>query len=108
FNYISTSAAAYRFKGAALRIVTRILQVLMVVIAFLSAILPADLIWGIGDIGYGSLGWINMICLVFLAPLVSKVLRDYTAQKKAGLDAGLLQPLIVRAGHGDGRRRVLP
>ncbi|MEW1989688.1 alanine/glycine:cation symporter family protein [Brevibacterium casei] len=86
FNYISTSAAAYLFKGAALRIVTRILQVLMVVIAFLSAILPADLIWGIGDIGYGSLGWINMICLVFLAPLVSKVLRDYTAQKKAGLD----------------------
>lgn len=86
FNYISTSAAAYLFKGAALRIVTRILQVLMVVIAVLSAILPADLIWGIGDIGYGSLGWINMICLVFLAPLVAKVLRDYTAQKKAGLD----------------------
>ncbi|QQB15428.1 alanine/glycine:cation symporter family protein [Brevibacterium casei] len=86
FNYIATSAAAYLFDGKRLGVVKRLIQGVMIVIAFVSAVAPADLIWGIGDIGYGSLGWINMICLVFLAPLVAKVLRDYTAQKRMGLD----------------------
>lgn len=86
FNYISTSAAAYIFSERSMPVVNRILQVIMTIVAFVSSIAPADLIWGIGDIGYGSLGWINMICLVFLAPAVGRVLKDYTAQKKLGLD----------------------
>lgn len=86
FNYIATSAASYLFRGRVLAVVTRIIQVAMIAGAFLGAIGSADLIWGIGDIGYGTLGWINMICLIFLAPTVRKVLKDYTRQKKAGLD----------------------
>lgn len=86
FNYISSSAAAYLFQKRGLSVVIRIVQVAMTVTVFLGAVAPADLIWGIGDIGYGTLGWINMICLIFLAPTVRKALKDYTAQKKQGLD----------------------
>lgn len=86
FNYISTSAAAYLVPERALPLVSRLLQVAMVLMVYFGAVSSADLIWGIGDIGYGSLGWINMICLLLLAPKVRRVLKDYTRQKKAGLD----------------------
>lgn len=86
FNYISTSAMAYIVPERALPVATRILQTVMTIMVFLGAVASADLIWGIGDIGYGTLGWINMICLLFLAPKVRKVLKDYTEQKKMGLD----------------------
>ncbi len=86
FNYISTSAAAYLFSERALPIATRLLQLAMTVMVYLGAVSSADLIWGIGDIGYGTLGWINMICLLFLAPTVGKVLKDYNRQRKQGLD----------------------
>lgn len=86
FNYIATSAATYLFRGRALQRATLVLRIAMVLVTFAGAVVSADLIWGIGDIGYGTLGWINMVCLVFLAPKVGRVLADYTRQMKAGLD----------------------
>lgn len=86
FNYISTSAAAYLVSEHRLPLVSRLLQIVMTVMVFFGAVASADLIWGIGDIGYGSLGWINMICLLLLAPQVRRVLKDYTRQRREGLD----------------------
>lgn len=86
FNYISSSAAAYLFQKRGLAGITRVVQLAMTAMVFLGAVAPADLIWGIGDIGYGTLGWINMICLLFLAPTVRKALKDYSNQKRMGLD----------------------
>lgn len=86
FNYIASSAAAYLFAERGFGAASRVIQGAMTLMVFFGAVASADLIWGIGDIGYGTLGWINMICLLFLAPTVRKVLKDYTAQKKQGLN----------------------
>ncbi|WP_425481686.1 alanine/glycine:cation symporter family protein [Kocuria coralli] len=86
FNYISTTAAAYLFHGRGLPVAVRVLQVAMIAMVYFGSVASADLIWGIGDIGYGTLGWINMVCLLFMAPTVGKVLKDYSRQMKAGLD----------------------
>lgn len=86
FNYIASSAAAYLFPERGFGAATRVIQAAMTIMVFFGAVASADLIWGIGDIGYGTLGWINMICLLFLAPTVRKVLKDYTSQKKQGLN----------------------
>ncbi|MBK0422257.1 alanine:cation symporter family protein [Leucobacter sp. CSA2] len=86
FNYIASSAAAYLIPERVLPAVMRGVQVIMLVMVFLGAIAPADLIWGLGDIGYGTLGWINMICILLLAPVVRKTLKDYDRQRKLGLD----------------------
>ena len=42
--------------------------------------------WTIGDIGYASIGWVNMICILLLTPVVIKVIRDYDRQRKTGID----------------------
>lgn len=58
----------------------------MLGITFFGGIVSADAMWAIGDIGYGTLGWINMLCLLALTSVVYKVTRDYDRQCKAGLD----------------------
>lgn len=86
FNYISNSAAGYLFSEKTLPWAMRGVQLVMLGMIFFGSVSSADLIWGIGDIGYGTLGWINMICILLLAGVVRKTLKDYDAQRKAGLD----------------------
>lgn len=70
------------------------LKVGMLVITFSGGIISADAMWAIGDIGYGTLGWINMLCLLALTPVVYKVTRDYDKQCKGGLDP-VFSPLAL-------------
>lgn len=58
----------------------------MLAITFSGGVVSADVMWAVGDIGYGTLGWINMLCLLALSAIVFKVTRDYDKQCKAGLD----------------------
>lgn len=57
----------------------------MIITAFGSTV-SADVMWSLGDIGYGTLGWFNMIAILLLSPVVVKVIRDFDRQRKAGLD----------------------
>lgn len=50
------------------------------------AMISADAMWMIGDIGYGLLGWANMLAILALSPIVIKVVRDYDRQRKMGKD----------------------
>lgn len=50
------------------------------------ALVSADAMWAIGDIGYGVIAWANMLVILALIPVVIKVTRDYDRQRKAGLD----------------------
>lgn len=86
FYYIATSNVAYLFQEKHQGIANRAVQASMLFMTFFGAVSSADLIWGIGDIGYGTLGWINMICLIFLAGTVRKTLKDYDKQRRLGLD----------------------
>ncbi|MEV0947505.1 alanine/glycine:cation symporter family protein [Rhodococcus sp. NPDC049939] len=85
FYYIANTNLTYLFKkdhGAQ----KLVLKIGMLAITFYGCIESADVIWAVGDIGYGSLGWLNMIAILLLAPVVWKVMRDYDAQRKQGLD----------------------
>jgi len=53
---------------------------------FVGAVSRSGLAWTLGDIGVGSMAWINIIAILLLSPTVIKVLRDYEKQKKEGLD----------------------
>ncbi|WP_417903672.1 alanine/glycine:cation symporter family protein [Burkholderia cenocepacia] len=50
------------------------------------AIESSAVIWAIGDFGYASLAWINMICLVLLSKPALLSLKDYYQQKREGRD----------------------
>lgn len=54
--------------------------------ALVGSIVSAEAAWTLGDIGMGSMAYLNVIAIVFLAPVALKTLDDYKAQKRAGKD----------------------
>lgn len=44
----------------------------------------AKMAWDLGDIGVGTMAWINLIAILLLSPKAIKVLRSYEKQKKSG------------------------
>lgn len=86
FFYIASTNLVYLLGGRAARWPGHALKAGMLAITFYGAVESADVIWTIGDIGYGSLAWLNMICLLALSPVVRKLVRDYDAQRRRGLD----------------------
>ncbi|NJC23724.1 AGCS family alanine or glycine:cation symporter [Arthrobacter pigmenti] len=63
-----------------------VLKIGMLAITFYGSVESAAVMWTIGDIGYASLGWINMVCILLLAPIVRKVIKDYDRQRRTGAD----------------------
>src|SRR5690606_28211947 len=53
---------------------------------YYGAVKTADAAWTLGDIGVGSMAWLNLIAILILRKPALKALKDYRAQKKAGKD----------------------
>ena len=86
FFYIAKTNLVYLVGRDDSPVLDWALKLGMLGITFFGGIISADAMWAIGDIGYGTLGWINMLCLLALTSVVYKVTRDYDRQCKAGLD----------------------
>lgn len=63
-----------------------LLKVALLAVVFYGTIREATLAWGLGDIGVGSMAWLNFIAILLLTKPALKVLKDYEEQKKAGKD----------------------
>lgn len=63
-----------------------IARAVFLVASFLGAIVNADAVWAMGDIGYGLMAWANIIVIALLAPKAVALLKDYEKQKKEGKD----------------------
>lgn len=63
-----------------------VLKVGVMTITAFGSVVSAEVMWSLGDIGYGSLGWANMLAILALSPVVLKVIRDYDRQRKVGAD----------------------
>ncbi len=62
----------YALKGAIL------------VVVFYGSVKTASLAWALGDIGVGSMAWLNLIAILLLTKPALRVLKDYESQKKEG------------------------
>jgi AGCS family alanine or glycine:cation symporter len=65
-----------------------ILKLVLMGAVFYGAVRTADLAWGLGDIGVGLMAWLNIIALLilfFMGKPALKALKDYEAQRKAGV-----------------------
>ena len=88
YYYIAESNVAYikrfiKFPGA-----TTVLKLGIISATFYGTIKAADLAWDLGDLGVGLMAWINIIGIViifFMGKPAIKALKDYEAQKKAGV-----------------------
>ncbi|MGN7246822.1 alanine/glycine:cation symporter family protein [Janibacter anophelis] len=73
-------------SGTVRRGMIRGLQALILVSVAYGAVTTAGSAWGLGDIGVGSMAWMNIIGILVLQVPALKALKDYRAQKKQGLD----------------------
>lgn len=64
----------------------RQLQGLVLVSVAYGAMATTGAAWGLGDIGVGSMAWLNIIGILFLQGPALKAFKDYQQQKKQGLD----------------------
>ncbi|SFA42532.1 alanine or glycine:cation symporter, AGCS family [Parageobacillus thermantarcticus] len=62
------------------------LKAAVLVVVFYGSVKTAKLAWALGDIGVGSMAWLNIIAILLLTKPALKVLKDYEEQKKAGKD----------------------
>lgn len=95
YYYIAETNVAYirrtiRFPGE-----LTILKFVLLGSVFYGTVRTADLAWGLGDIGVGVMAWLNIIAifiLFFMGKPAIKALRDYEAQRKAGVTTYTFDP----------------
>ncbi|USG66206.1 alanine:cation symporter family protein [Brevibacillus ruminantium] len=63
-----------------------LLKLVIMGMVIFGSVKSADLAWTLGDIGVGSMAWLNIIAILLLTKPALKVLKDYEEQKKAGKD----------------------
>jgi len=71
------------------------LKVLIMLATFYGTVKAADLAWALGDIGVGMMAWLNIIGILiifFMAKPAIKALKDYEAQRKAGVENYTFDP----------------
>jgi len=110
YYYIAETNVAYlrrffRIPGEML-----FLKIAMIASVFYGAIRTASLAWGLGDIGVGLMAWFNIIAILilfFMGNAALKALKDYEAQRKAGVEKYTFDPEALGIKNADfwsGRR----
>ena len=104
YYYIAETNVAYlrrffRIPGEML-----FLKIAMMASVFYGAIRTASLAWGLGDIGVGLMAWFNIIAILilfFMGNAALKALKDYEAQRKAGVETYTFDPEALGIKNAD-------
>lgn len=84
---VNLSYLTRRIKSGLIRRgLIRVLQGLILASVAYGAVTTAGSAWGLGDIGVGSMAWLNIVGILLLQVPALKALKDYRRQKKQGLD----------------------
>jgi alanine or glycine:cation symporter, AGCS family len=99
FYYIAETNLGY-LRGTTGGWPSAVLKIGAMTITAFGALVSADAMWLIGDIGYGLLGWANMLVILALSPVVYKVIKDYDRQRRQHLDP-TFDPVALGIGNAD-------
>jgi len=69
-------------------------RVVVVVAVLLGSVASADLVWNLADGVMGLMALINLIAIALLSPIAFRLLKDYTAQRRAGRDPVFTRDLL--------------
>ncbi|WP_017975437.1 alanine/glycine:cation symporter family protein [Actinopolyspora halophila] len=86
FFYVASTNLVFLLGERRSHLLETVLKVGALAISFIGAVVNADAMWAAGDIGYALIGWMNMISVLLLAPIVRKVIKDYEHQRRMGID----------------------
>ncbi|TWT25260.1 sodium:alanine symporter family protein [Planomicrobium sp. CPCC 101110] len=75
-----------RNRAVKLKWPTHLLKIVLLGMIFYGSVVSAEFAWALGDLGMGSMAWLNFVAILFLTKPALRVLRDYEKQKKEGKD----------------------
>ena len=85
YYYYAETNLVYLFgKGRREKLFIWILRICLISAVFYGSLNKASLMWSLGDIGVGTMAWINIIAILLLSRIPFKALKSYEKQKKAG------------------------
>jgi len=96
YYYIAESNVAYMRRFIKMPGAMLLLKLSIMSMVFYGTVKAASLAWGMGDIGVGLMAWINIIGILiifFMGRPAIKALKDYEAQKKAGVEKYTFDPI---------------
>lgn len=86
YYYIAETNVAYINRKVNRGWLNILLKIGIMAAVVYGTVKTADLAWALGDIGVGLMAWLNIIAIILLHKTAFKCLKDYEAQKAAGLD----------------------
>ncbi|MCW7542052.1 alanine:cation symporter family protein [Aquabacterium sp. A7-Y] len=86
YYYMAETNLAYINRKAHRPWLSLLLKFAMIASVSYGAIKSAGAAWDLGDIGVGLMAWLNIVAILILQKPALLCLKDYEAQKKAGLD----------------------
>ena len=86
YYYIAETAMVYLDKKLRFPVLKLALKLVFLAVVFVGSVQSVSMMWGLGDIGFGSMCYLNFIAIVLLSKPAMKVLKDYDRQRKLGLD----------------------
>ena len=95
YYYIVETNVAYIKRTLHIPGIMLMLKVALLASAFYGTLRAAGTAWALGDIGVGLMAWLNILGILlisFAARPAMKALRDYEAQKKAGVASYTFDP----------------
>ena len=100
YYYIAETTIVYLDEKLRYPILKLALKIVFLAVVFIGSIQSVSLMWSLGDIGFGSMCYLNFIAIVLLSKPALKVLKDYDRQKKAGLDP-VFDPRVAGVENAD-------
>ncbi|WP_436373559.1 alanine/glycine:cation symporter family protein [Cytobacillus sp. BC1816] len=86
YYYISETTLVYLGRKRNLKWLKTGLMIVFLGMIYLGSVENASLLWALGDFGFGSMAWLNLVAILFLTKTALKVFKDYEEQKKAGIE----------------------
>ncbi len=86
YYYMAETNVAYLDKKGNKKYLLHILRVTILATVYYATTITAGAVWTLGDIGVGLMAWLNIIAILILRKPAMLALKDYVAQRKAGLD----------------------
>ena len=84
YYYIAETTLTYLDRQLKYGWLKPVLKFGFLIMVYIGSVESASLLWNLGDLGIGSMAWLNLIAILLLSKTALKVLKDYETQKKKG------------------------
>ena len=104
YYYIAETNVAYIRRTIHVPGLLRSLKAVTLISVFYGTIREANLAWAMGDLGVGLMAWLNIIgilILFFMGRPALRALKDYEAQRKAGVSKYTFDPQALGIKNAD-------